>query len=321
MQIPWREAFTRWVNRRYVNEVPPVLLTQRRIYILPTGAGLLFGSTVIVMLLGAINYNLSLGYILVFLLSGMGIAAMLHTYRGLAGLSLRPGKCPPVFAGEPATLTVLVRNPAPLPRYNIELIHPAGAEARADVRATDESAIVVSVQPQPRGVARFDRWKISTTFPLGVFRAWSYARLGHELLVYPRPENNAPPPPFFPAPAREGAQGEKGLEDFSGLRRYHEGDSPRHIAWKALARGHPLLSKQFTGGARPEMHLRWQDTPLRAGTEARLSRLCRWVLDASHAGHAYSLELPGVRIPMGEGTEHDAMCLRALAMHDVPPTH
>lgn len=316
MRYSWRNAFTRWINRRYVGETPPVRLTQRRIYILPTKAGLLFGSTVLVMLLGAINYNLSLGFILVFLLGGMGIAALLHTYRGLAGLVLRPGRCAPVFAGDSATLTVLLNNAATLPRYNIELSPAADTHTMADVGAGEEAIVPVSVPASRRGVLRFDRWRVSTTFPLGVFRAWSYAHLGHELLVYPQPEPAGPPPPLQSAPAREGVQGERGLEDFSGLRRYQEGDSLKHIAWKALARGHPMLSKQFSGGAQPELHLRWQDTDARASTESRLSRLCRWVLEATRANQTFSLELPGERIALGQGTEHEARCLRALALHD-----
>jgi hypothetical protein len=35
------------------------------------------------MLIGAINYNLSLGHALVFLLAGLGLVAMVHTFRNL----------------------------------------------------------------------------------------------------------------------------------------------------------------------------------------------------------------------------------------------
>ena len=48
----------------------PIHLKQRRIFILPTRAGLLFALTLIVMLIAAINYNLALGHALVFLLVG-----------------------------------------------------------------------------------------------------------------------------------------------------------------------------------------------------------------------------------------------------------
>ena len=73
-------------------------LTQRRIYILPTRAGLLFGSTVLLMLVGCVNYNLSLGYVITFLLAGAGIVSILHTFRNLASLQVAAGRARPVFA-------------------------------------------------------------------------------------------------------------------------------------------------------------------------------------------------------------------------------
>jgi hypothetical protein len=56
----------------------------------PAGAGLLFAGTVLVMLLGCINYNLGLGYVLMFLMSGIGIVSIPHL-RNLLGSSSRVG--------------------------------------------------------------------------------------------------------------------------------------------------------------------------------------------------------------------------------------
>ncbi len=311
-----RGYFIRWLNRRHEEELPPVRLTQRRIYILPTRAGLLFGSTLMVMLVGSINYNLSLGFVLVFLLGGVGIASLLHTYRSLAGLSLRPGKTEAVFAGDPGMLCVLVDNPSAVYRYSVELLLEQRASTTVDIEPLGETAVNVPVHTDRRGVLRFARWKITSAYPLGLIRAWGYAHLGTEILVYPRPELAGPPPPQDAATGMEGQLRERGQEDFAGLRRYQRGDSLKHIAWKALAHGHPLLSKQFTGGKLSELRLRWTDTGARLGPEGRLARLCRWSLEASSLGVPYGLELPGTRIPMGNGSAHDAACLRALALFE-----
>jgi hypothetical protein len=48
---------------------------QRNTYILPTGAGVLFGAVLLVLLLASINYQLNLGYALTFLLAGAALAA------------------------------------------------------------------------------------------------------------------------------------------------------------------------------------------------------------------------------------------------------
>jgi hypothetical protein len=49
----------------------PLRLTHKRIYILPTRRGWAFLLTLVLMLLGALNYALSLGFLFVFILGGM----------------------------------------------------------------------------------------------------------------------------------------------------------------------------------------------------------------------------------------------------------
>ena len=77
--------FTTWLFRLHGPERGEVVLVQRRIFILPTGAGITFAVVLLLMLTGSINYALSLGFILAFLLAGLAIVAMLHTFRNLAG--------------------------------------------------------------------------------------------------------------------------------------------------------------------------------------------------------------------------------------------
>ena len=105
-----RGQLDRWLFRLGAPERGPIELVQRRIYVLPSRAGLVFAVVLVVMLLASINYGLSLGYGLVFLLSGAGIASILHAYRNLLGLRLRPGRCEPVFCGETASFRLVVEN-------------------------------------------------------------------------------------------------------------------------------------------------------------------------------------------------------------------
>ena len=87
-----RQALAQRLFRFGRDEQLPVVLTQRRIFILPTGAGLLYAAVLCAMLIGAINYNLSLGHALVFLLAGLGLVAMVHTFRNLLGLRIALGE-------------------------------------------------------------------------------------------------------------------------------------------------------------------------------------------------------------------------------------
>jgi hypothetical protein len=105
------ERFAAWALRTRPPEPVPIVLGQRRIYVLPTRAGLMYALVLLVLLIGAINYNLSLGYGLVFLLAGLGVVTILHSFRNLAGITLTVGAPAPVFAGETARFPLLLHNP------------------------------------------------------------------------------------------------------------------------------------------------------------------------------------------------------------------
>ena len=106
-----------------------------------------------------------------------------------------------------------------------------------------------------------------------------------------------------------------GNDDFAGLRGYQASDSPRHVAWKAVARSDVMLTKQFTGEAAAELWLDWRLLPAGMGPEQRLSRLAGWVLAAERTGAHYGLRLPGLEIAPRRGDSHSAACLQALALY------
>jgi uncharacterized protein (DUF58 family) len=294
-----------------------LVLVQRRIFILPTRYGLLFMLTLLLMLTGSINYTLSLGFVLTFLLGALGVLSILHTFRNLARLRLTAGKVEPVFAGGTAHFTFWVENPGALDRYAIRFARGKAEPAWCDVPARTRVAVQVAVPAERRGLLRPGRVTASTRYPLGLCYAWSYIDLDVAGIVYPHPEPaGAALPPLTPVRG-DGADAGDGREDFAGLRAYHPGDSPRHVAWKAAARDQGLLTKVFTGRANAELWLEWDRLPGTLGTEARLSRLARWVLEAHTAGLAFGLRLPGITLAPMAGTAQRWRALEALALFQV----
>jgi uncharacterized protein (DUF58 family) len=137
--------------------------------------------------------------------------------------------------------------------------------------------------------------------------------------VYPEPEGgNVGLPETFTAGHESFGHGD-GQDDIAALRPYKDGDAPRIIAWKALARSpnDQLLSKQFDGGVSGEMRLDWAQTPGHLGSEGRISRLTRWVIEADKAGIKYGLFLPTQNIPADAGPAHRKACLTALALLEI----
>jgi uncharacterized protein (DUF58 family) len=314
MLLALRSRWSQWLSGPPGVEAGPVTLTQRRIYILPTRGGFLFASTLLVMLLGCVNYNLSLGYLLTFLLAGVGIVSILHTFRNLARMQLASGRAQPVFSQQDAVFIVRLTNPTRLPRFSIALQRPGAETVYVDVAAQSEAVAEIRVLAHQRGRLALGRLRVFTTFPLGLFYAWSNLELDADCVVYPKPEaGNVPlPPPTLGA--QVGVESGAGQDDFAGLRKYQAGDSLRHVAWKAVARGQPILTKQFSGLAEGDLWLTWDRLPGEFGVEARLSRLTRWIVDASNRGTVFGVELPANRIAPSSGASHEEQCLTALAV-------
>ncbi len=295
----------------------PVTLNRRRIYLLPTGAGLLFLAALAVMLLGAINYNLSLGHALVFLLAGLVPVGIVHAYRNLAGITLTLGQAEAVFAGETVHFPLHLGQDRQEARLGLALSARGQASVRFEIPGNSQIRIALPVVARQRGWLHLPVLNIASRYPLGLFRAWSSPRFIAACLVYPKPLT-LPLPPASSTPISGTRQGEGGQEDFSGLRARQPADSPRHVAWKAAARDgaeKPLLVKQFAGGAQNELWLDWRLLPADMDTETRLSALTGWVLAADAANARYGLSLPGIEIPPAEGTAHRRRCLEQLALH------
>jgi len=306
--------FYRWVSRRHAPEPGVVFLDQRRVYILPTRHGLSFGAVVLLLLIGSINYNLSLGYVLTFLLAGLGIVSILHTYRNLAHLYVSAGRVVPVFAGDSARFELVLDNKSELDRHSIELVC-GEARASCSVPARQQRWVELSVKAERRGWLPLERVTIDTRFPLRLMRAWSYVQPDVRVLVYPRPDTAPLPVAQSDADSGDTIPAGAGTDDFSGLRPYQASDSPRHVAWKASARSEFLLTKLFAGQASSELWFEWDRLPAKMDLEARLSRLARWVMLAEEHGLCYGLRIPGIVVPLGEGTPQRDRCLKELALY------
>jgi uncharacterized protein (DUF58 family) len=314
------QQIARLVFRPRTAEIGEVVLVQRRVFILPTRSGLVFSVMLFLLLLASINYQLSLGFALTFLLAASAIVGILHTFRNLAHVRIQPGKAEPVFAGDWARFQLDLSNTHGYDRYAITL-HATGQEtsAQIDITANNRVTLELSLPTTQRGWLTLPRVELSTIFPLGLWRAWAYWYPAMRCLVYPAPEAE-----LQPLPALRGGQSEgnssplAGQEDCSGVRPFVAGDPLRHMAWKAIARqaDDTLLTKHFEGRGQISLWLDWFTLPSQLNTEQRLSRLTRWILGAEQTNAQYGLRLPGTEIAPGCGDAHRAACLRALALFD-----
>ncbi len=317
LSAEWRHRFIqRWLDRRVPPESSRIVLHRRRLFILPTRLGYTFALTIALLLLGSLNYGTSLGFVVTFLLAGAGALGMLHTYRNLEGIILDFAPAPPVFAGETARFPVHV-DTGERPRWAITLTPPGDGD-RIEFHVHGDAPVTTTMPvPAPRrGRLRPGRSRLATEWPLGLFRVWSWLHPGIGTVVYPPAYDHGFPLPETGLSGRRG-RAAAGDEDFDGLRDYRPGDSPRRIAWKALARTDELQTKTFETAPAGERWLPW-DALGSLAMEERLEQLCHWVVELDRRGLRYGLALPDHRIEPGTGRAHRHRCLEALALFGLP---
>lgn len=296
-----------------------VILGRRQLFMLPTRYGLLFAALLVVQLLAAINYGNGLAYALTFLLGSLAVVSMLYTHRNLFRLRLSANACAPVFAGDTAVFRMHLTNETHTPRYGVAVMHGKKEIARVDIPAQGFADVDLPVPTLKRGWQQAPAVTLHTEFPLGLLYSWSRrVAFDHLCLIYPRP---AAPMPLHthPLESPEAVSGMKtGGDDYIGTREFQTGDSPRHVDWKAVARGENWKVKQFGAGQQVTVWLDW-DTLAGIDAETRLSVLTRWVLDAQQQGMLYGLRLPEHTVNPSNGEPHQHECLKRLALFGLKP--
>ena len=311
-----RAWFQRWLKRR-IPAAHEIRLNHRRIFILPSRAGLGLLLLLSIMLIGAINYQNSLVYGVTFILGSLFWVGLHHTYRNLASLELRATGGKPVFAGENVPLGLTLAAPRRL-HQSLVLAWPDTQPQRVDVARGDEVHLTLYHPARQRGWFSPGRLRIETRYPLGWFVAWSLIDLRWQVLVYPRPLQGDLPRQPGQGQDDEGEPGlNEGVDDFQGLRNYQPGDSKRRLDWRAWSRGQGLHSKVF---AEPSQTTWWLNLEQAPGTdiEQKLGYLTGWVLQLEQKHEPYGLILPGMRLGPAQGERHRDACLKALALYGAP---
>jgi uncharacterized protein (DUF58 family) len=318
---PLRSRIDGW----FLSRRPPsdtLELTQRNVYIVPTPAGWMLAGTLLLLLIASINYQLNLGYLLTFLLAGCVAVGMYVCHATLRGLALRLMAPDARYAGAAAVFRVMLHNQRRSTRYGIGLaVRHSGQWSWSDVPAEGSATVEVAFKPERRGLHPVPTLTAETRFPLGTFRVWTVWRPASQVLVYPAPEPNPPPlPPGEPLAGQAAASMLRAnvAGEYDGVRAYRRGDPLKLVVWKRAARAQAtgsegLVSRDTQQTQRQELWLDAQAAGL-PGWEARLSRLCAWVLMADRLGVDYGLRVGGKVVAPSQGEAHKRRCLEVLAL-------
>lgn len=289
-------------------------LSPRKIYIIPTRWGVLYGLMLLALLVGSINYSVSLGFFVTFLLTSLGNMAMLHTWRNLVHLDVRLLNAKPAFVGDTALVLTHITETKNRARFNIVARFVGNSVCVEDITQKASQTFLLPISAQKRGYMTCPRITLFTEFPLSLFHAWAYVDSAFQVLVYPKAVNYALNPLQSADSSDVGGNTTiKGDDEFNGHKTYVIGDAFTRVDWKASSRGVGLLTKQFSGHGKSTLWLDW-DATIGLETEARISQLSYWVLEAYKAQQAFGLRLPNCTINPDNTEAHFHEALTALAL-------
>ena len=308
-----KKPFLYFIKKRSGPYDGSVTLTKDRVYIVPTKAGLVFLVLLLILLIGSINYEKSLGFFITFLLVGIGNISLLATWRNLAGLHLKSVNPAAVFAGEEISFNVQLINKQMIQRHSIAISYQGSENDIVDCFANTNQLIQFRYRAEKRGLIKPGRFRLYTEFPTGLFIAWTWIDLNMSATVYPHPDKKTLS--IFSKNIKDGENDMpgNGIDNFSHLRKHQQGDNINRVSWKASAKNEVLYTKEFTGARLETLWIDWFSINAK-NDEHRLSIMTAYIINAEKNQQLYGIKLPAKNISPNLGNSHYQKCLTALAM-------
>ena len=286
----------------------------RNLYIIPTRFGWLWLSAGLLLAVVAIQTQQNGPLLLGYLLLGLMMLALLLTHFNLQGLELRCASASPGFAGTPCTYRLILCSDQKRDGLHLNWQDNNHEQANILMVQPGEQTLTLTWIPTQRGWQTPGRLRLFSSAPLGLFHCWSRWQPQRRQLIYPRRRQG--PVQQFPAAIqrlRSGIQLEQpviGVEEWRDLNPHRPEDGIHRLAWKQLAQGRGRLSKRFGDIDGPPLLIApATGLPIERALEHLSERI--WQLSKTQA--SFGLELPGLRIAAGTGSNHRDRCLKALA--------
>ncbi|MEZ5504866.1 MAG: DUF58 domain-containing protein [Gammaproteobacteria bacterium] len=308
---PVRRRWAAWLDRR-IPSTRHVVLDQKRIFIFPTRMGFGFLLTAFLLFLAGVNYDNSLILNFSFFLGSLFVVTILQTFSNLSGLVIAAAHTEPAFAGGEARFNLYLGKSRKRDHCAVQLRWSDFESDGHNLLEAEKIPAQMLIKVNKRGVFRPGRLYVTSVYPLGLVRAWTWIALDMECLVFPKPiacemstGNNG-------STAEGKVVVPDGKDDFDSLRMYQETDPLSTVDWKAFARTQQMYTKRFHGLQSDVRWLSWDVMPA-SNVELKLSQLCYWVMEYSRKNMVFGLRLPGRVLEPESGPEHQRRCLEALA--------
>jgi hypothetical protein len=322
MLINWQSHISRWLDKR-IPAARSFQLDMRSIFIFPAKFGWLFLLLCVGLFLLGTNYQNNLMLLLCYFLLSIFLITLFTSYVNFSNTHIQLGKVQHVFVSDSIHLPIWLnahinstnkenrKNPHGL--YGLKYIDQKNG-CLVDVDNLC-NPVHLDYECNKRGVLALPRVTVSSTYPLGLFRCWTHLAFDTEILVYPKP---VPCESQLIRVNRANDNGthtatSAGHDDFESLKAYQVGEPLHHVAWKQLAKGRGMISKQFASTSSQTGWLKLMPCT-QTDLEIRLSQLCFQVIELSRNNQTFGLDLGQNCIAPNAGSAHKDACLKALAL-------
>lgn len=303
-----KKRYQRWINNR-LPAANQITLNQSNLFIFLSVQGGQFLLLILLLWLGATNYQNNLAYGLCFLLLAILFVVIHYTFANVSGLTIKFVEAKPVFAGEVAQFQFVLE--ASSARHQIEMMWKGEQASRLEVATHQQTVCYLTARTVRRGVHKPGRFLLKSTFPMGVVQCWTWLDLCAEVLVYPAPIEADYALYNVGEIANQGAM-VIGTDDYFALKNYVTGEPLSRIAWKQHAAGRGLFVREYVDYRGADMWLDYWSVP-DADPEIKLSKLCYAALQLHEQARLFGLRLPDTHIEPSSGQTHLDHVLAALA--------
>lgn len=228
----------------------------QRVYILPTRHGLAFLVALFFLFLLALTYGHSLAFAAAFFLTSLLMSSALLTNLNLKGVEITQVQIPEVMRlGEFDDLQCLIKNKNKRSRFDLMVeswgSYPCSALVLKECSGGQEALCRSTLTFHKRGFYQAKKMTLSTSFPLGLFRAWVTFPLKSSVSIAPRAvEHQSINELWLDVQDEEQSHlssSQDHGDDFYQHTSLQEGESWKKIDWKAWAKKDLFLKKEYQG--------------------------------------------------------------------------
>ncbi|WP_289030723.1 DUF58 domain-containing protein [uncultured Paraglaciecola sp.] len=332
-----QKQLNKWLDKR-IPTANQYQLNHKSIFIFPSKFGALFiGLCGLLFLLGT-NYQNNLMLLLCYFLVSIFLVSLLASYINFAKIHLQMGKTSEVFVGDnlhfPMWLNAdqktlqpngLINFKFKSEKIKINIDKSLSSNGNQIDGNNFTNPVTLNLLCPKRGKVNLSRVSVECFYPLGLYRCWTHLSFPNNIIVFPKPI----PCDITLAEKSLNESGESGKtcqqslgqDDFSHLKSYQLGEPLNHVAWKQLAKGRGMVSKQFASEDSQIGWLSLKHTAASVGLsqaemlESKLGKLCYQVTELSRKNQVFGLDLGKTKIAPSSGMEHRQSCLTALATY------